>query len=108
MVLCFTVALIQTPLICGQKDAEWPWAQAHVGSTRSMGLYSTKKSLNLAAVVMHGARVHSKEVWDGDRERWLPFLRGIAGEGIRVRCGMISDSTQEKVTRIRASSVFPS
>ena len=104
MVLCFTMAIIQSPLICGQKDPEWPWAQANVGYTRRMGLCSTKNRLNWATVVMHGAKVHSRQAWDWDRERWLPFLRRIPGEEIQVRSGMISDSTHGKVTRIRASS----
>lgn len=70
-ILCFTPTLIQSPLICGQKDPERPWSQANVRYTGCSGLYSTKENLNLATVVMHGVKMHSKHMWDWDRETCL-------------------------------------
>lgn len=99
IILCCTLALMQCPLVCSQKDSEWPWSQVYVKYTGSMGLRSIKENLNLATVVMHGAEVYSKHEWDWGRERLLPLLRGIAREEIQIRCRMVNGSTHEKVTR---------
>lgn len=71
-----------------------------------MGLWSIKKNLNLATVVMHGAEVYSKHEWDWGRERLLPLLRGVAREEIPVWCRMINGSTHEKLHEIFFSGLL--
>ncbi|KAK4810571.1 LOW QUALITY PROTEIN: hypothetical protein QYF61_004534 [Mycteria americana] len=41
-------------LPCGQRTLEWPWSQARVKYTGSMGIHSSKGDLKLSTVVMHG------------------------------------------------------
>ena len=69
-----------------------------------MGTRTIKENLSLATVVMHGAKVFSRHEWSWDN-RWLPLLKGKAGEEIRVGCRMINGSTHEKVTSMTISSI---
>ena len=67
---------------CGQRTLEWPWSQARVKYTRSMGL-SSDKNLNLSALVMHGTEVYSENEWSWDNTNQLPQLLGGTGKEIK-------------------------
>ncbi|XP_075356164.1 uncharacterized protein LOC142409049 [Mycteria americana] len=94
----------QLPLMCNQKDPEWPWSQAHIKYNGIMGIRAIKENLNLATVVVHGAEVFSRHEWSWDNG-WLPLLKGKAGEEIQVGCRMINGSPHEKVTSMTISSI---
>ncbi|KAK4821384.1 hypothetical protein QYF61_018922 [Mycteria americana] len=77
MLLVQTLTMLRL-LTCGQRTLEWPWSQARVMYTRSMGLTSNK---DLALLTV-----------------------GVTGQEIKVGCrmasGRISGSTYEKASQI--------
>ena len=91
-------------LSCGQRTLEWPWSQARVKYTGSMGLNSDK-NLNLSTLVMHGTEVYSENEWSWDNTNQLPQLLGRTGKEIKIGCGVISGSTHEKATQISLTKI---
>ncbi|KAK4820012.1 hypothetical protein QYF61_017391 [Mycteria americana] len=100
----FGSILQTTPMICSQKDPEWPWSQVHTKYNGIIGTRAIKENLNLATVVIHGSHVLSRHKWSWDN-RWLPLLKGKAGKEIQVGCRMINGSTHEKVTSLIISNI---
>ncbi|KAK4806952.1 hypothetical protein QYF61_027319 [Mycteria americana] len=55
-------------LACGQRTLEWPWSQARVKYTGSMGIHSSKGDLKLSTVVMHGTETYLENKWSWDKD----------------------------------------
>lgn len=83
---------------------DWPWSQAHVKYTGSMGL-SSNKGLNLSTVVMHGAEVYLENEWSWDSTSRLPQLLGKVGQEIKVGCRVVNGSTHQRVTQISITEI---
>lgn len=83
---------------------DWPWSQAHVKYTGSMGL-SSNKGLNLSTVVMHGAEVYLENEWSWDSTSRLPQLLGMVGQEIKVGCRVVNGSTHQRVTQISITEI---
>lgn len=83
-----------------QKNAEWPWSQAFIQYTGSMGGHSAIKDLNLSTVVMHENQIYERQEWQKER---LWTLQGTIGEVVRVRCRMINGTNYEKAVQISVS-----
>nr|XP_010297308.1 PREDICTED: uncharacterized protein LOC104632952 [Balearica regulorum gibbericeps] len=83
---------------------DWPWSQAHIKYTGSMGLNSNK-GLNLSTVVMHGTEVYLENEWGWDSTNRLPQLLGKVGQEIKVGCRVINGSTHQRVTQISVTEV---
>lgn len=85
-------------------DTDWPWSQAHVKYTGSMGLNSNR-GLNLSTVVMHGTEVYLENEWSWDSTSRLPQLLGKVGQEIKVGCRVINGSTHQQVTQISITEI---
>lgn len=83
---------------------DWPWSQAHIKYTGSMGL-SSNKGLNLSTVVMHGAEVYLENEWSWDSTSRLPQLLGKVGQEIKVGCRVVNGSTHQRVTQISITEI---
>ncbi|XP_039912969.1 uncharacterized protein LOC120749537 [Hirundo rustica] len=77
-----------------QYDTEWPWSQAFVHFTGSMG---NVKDLNLSTVVMHENQIYTRQEWE-KQKTWQ--LQGVVGEKISIGCRMINGTTHRKATSI--------
>ncbi|XP_042660771.1 uncharacterized protein LOC116964869 [Tyto alba] len=88
-----TISLIIIfPLMYSQRFSEWPWSQAHIGYTGSMGIGSTHTTLNLATTVIQGINVSSKEEWNHTYQG-VQQLQGTLGQEIKIGCRAINEST---------------
>ncbi|XP_067153359.1 uncharacterized protein [Apteryx mantelli] len=87
-----------------KTGTDWPWSQAHIKYTGSMGLNSNK-GLNLSTVVMHGSEVYLENEWSWDSTNRLPQLLGKVGQDIKVGCRVINGSTHERVTQISVTEI---
>lgn len=85
-------------------ETDWPWSQAHIKYTGSMGLKSNK-GLNLLTVVMHGTEMYLENEWNWDSTNRLPQLLGKVGQEIKVGCRVINGSTHQRVTQISVTEV---
>ena len=95
-------------LACGQRTLEWPWSQARVKYTGSMGIHSSKGDLKLSTVVMHGTETYLENEWSWDKDEAddkVPRLRGTAGKEIKIGCRMINGSTHEKASQISVYNI---
>ncbi|KAK4811160.1 hypothetical protein QYF61_019791 [Mycteria americana] len=93
---------------CGQRTLEWPWSQARVKYTGSMGIHSSKGDLKLSTVVMHGTETYLENEWSWDKDEAddkVPRLRGTAGKEIKIGCRMINGSTHEKAPQISVYNI---
>ncbi|XP_067170013.1 uncharacterized protein [Apteryx mantelli] len=104
LILLFQTLTVLFLLICGQRTLEWPWSQAHVKHTGSMGLRSNK-DLNLVTVVMRGAEVCLENEWSWDSINRLPQLLGKTGQEIKIGCRVVNGSTHKKVNQISVTEV---
>lgn len=84
-----------------RNEAEWPWSQAFVQYTGSMGKYSDIKDLNLSTVVVHGNQVYERHEWQ-DQRLWS--LQGTIGEAIRVGCRMVHGTKHYQAKQITFST----
>ncbi|XP_074424419.1 uncharacterized protein LOC141735468 [Larus michahellis] len=82
------------PVVCSQRDPEWPWSQAFVKHNAMAG--TRKGELSLATVVLQENEVLHEWTWNS----WYPVLKGKAGVEARVGCRMINGSNHEKAMRI--------
>ncbi|XP_039946963.2 uncharacterized protein LOC120765837 [Hirundo rustica] len=87
--------------VSNQKNAEWPWSQAFIQYTGSMGNYSDIKDLNLSTVVMHENQIYERREWQKQK---LWTLQGTIGEVVRVGCRMINGTNYEKAIQISVST----
>lgn len=84
-----------------QNEAGWPWSQAFIRYTGSMGKHSDIKDLNLSTVVMHGNQVYERHEW---QKQGLWSLQGTLGEVIRIGCRMVNGTKHEKANQISVST----
>ncbi|RMC10979.1 hypothetical protein DUI87_12171 [Hirundo rustica rustica] len=87
--------------ISNQKNAEWPWSQAFIQYTGSMGNHSDIKDLNLSTMVMHENQIYERREWQKQK---LWTLQGTIGEVVRVGCRMINGTNYEKAIQISVST----
>ncbi|KAK4818868.1 hypothetical protein QYF61_021073 [Mycteria americana] len=107
-VLLFQTLTMLLLLACGQRTLEWPWAQARVKYTGSVGIHSSKGDVNLSTVVMHGTETYLENEWSWDKDEAddkVPRLWGKAGKEIKIGCRMINGSTHEKASQISVYNI---
>ncbi|KAM9591452.1 uncharacterized protein ACIBXB_006244 [Morphnus guianensis] len=99
-----TILFCISPLICSQRNTEWPWSQAIVQYTRNTGQYPKDRFPSLATVVMHDSEVYHPLEWgEWDRKDWVRVLTGTVGEKIQVGCRKVEGSLYEKASSITIS-----
>ncbi|XP_064591958.1 uncharacterized protein LOC135459657 [Zonotrichia leucophrys gambelii] len=76
----------------------WPWSQAFLQSTGSMGNVT---GLNLLTVVTHEDKLYTRQEWE-KHKTWQ--LQGVVGELISVGCRMVNGSDYSKAMSISAST----
>ncbi|XP_027758309.1 uncharacterized protein LOC114067216 [Empidonax traillii] len=87
-----------------KAGTNWPWSQAYIKYTGSMGL-NPNAGLNLSTVVMHGTEVYLENEWSWDSTNRLPQLLGTVGQQIKVGCRLINASTHQPVNQISVTEV---
>lgn len=106
--LLFQTLTMLLLLTCGQRTLEWPWSQARVKYTGSMGIHSSKGDLHLSTVVMHVTELYLGNEWSWDKDEAhdkLPRLWGMAGKEVKIGCRMINGSTHEKASQISVHNI---
>ena len=91
------------------NTTRWPWTQAHIGYTGSMGQKSKINGLNLSTVVMHGNEIFLENEWDWDQEgapHRTPQLRAKQGKEIKVGCRMINGTSYKKASQITVRDIY--
>ena len=101
VLLVITSVIQELESTSSQNEAEWPWSQAFIQYTGSMGKHSDIKDLNLSAVVVHGNQVYERHEW---QKQGLWSLQGTIGEVIRVGCQMVHGTKHKKAKQITVST----
>ena len=86
-----------------EETLEWPWSQAHIEYTGTMGPLSGKGNLNLSTVVMHRNKVYLENEcrwYKNEAYGQVSLLWETIGEEIKIGCRMINGSAHEKAYEI--------
>ncbi|XP_074711720.1 uncharacterized protein LOC141937633 [Strix uralensis] len=100
---CCELGCCSTP---GVSNNKWPWSQAHLAYTETIGKKPEIRGLTLATVVMYkegsGGYVYKEGIWN--EGEGIPQIWGISGEEISIGCRMVDGTKYSGSTQISIST----